>query len=114
MVLITGGTGFLGSYIIRELVEGGRQVRAIKRSKEPSTAGKVALILLSVIVAMTLVVGLVFLSCAISCNGGSGALSWIVLLGGTALIVFLLVVVIRRILGVKKKKIKDPQLKARE
>src|SRR3954464_4130273 len=32
MVLITGGTGFLGSYIIRELVERGYQVRAIKRN----------------------------------------------------------------------------------
>jgi len=30
--LITGGTGFLGSYIIRELVEQGYAVRAIRRS----------------------------------------------------------------------------------
>jgi dihydroflavonol-4-reductase len=32
MVLVTGGTGFLGSYIIRQLVEKGYSVRAIKRS----------------------------------------------------------------------------------
>jgi len=33
-VLITGGTGFLGSYIIRELVERGYAVRAIRRSNK--------------------------------------------------------------------------------
>lgn len=31
-VLITGGTGFLGAYIIKELVEKGHTVRAIRRS----------------------------------------------------------------------------------
>jgi dihydroflavonol-4-reductase len=32
MVLVTGGTGFLGSYIIKQLVEKGYPVRAIRRS----------------------------------------------------------------------------------
>ncbi|MGZ5248145.1 MAG: NAD-dependent epimerase/dehydratase family protein [Flavitalea sp.] len=32
MVVVTGGTGFLGAYIIRELVEKGYRVRALKRS----------------------------------------------------------------------------------
>jgi len=32
MVLVTGGTGFLGAYILRELVEKGYPVRAIRRS----------------------------------------------------------------------------------
>lgn len=32
MILITGGTGFLGSYIIKELVQKNYQVRAIRRS----------------------------------------------------------------------------------
>jgi dihydroflavonol-4-reductase len=32
MILVTGGTGFLGAYIIKELIEKGRQVRAIRRS----------------------------------------------------------------------------------
>ncbi|MEO7923723.1 MAG: NAD-dependent epimerase/dehydratase family protein [Chitinophagaceae bacterium] len=33
MVLVTGGSGFLGSYIIKLLVEKGHAVRAIRRSK---------------------------------------------------------------------------------
>jgi len=37
MILVTGGTGFLGSYIIKNLVEKGHSVRAIRRSaKLPS------------------------------------------------------------------------------
>lgn len=32
MVLVTGGTGFIGSYIIKNLVEKGHSVRAIRRS----------------------------------------------------------------------------------
>ena len=31
MVLVTGGTGFLGSYIIKELIAKNYQVRAIRR-----------------------------------------------------------------------------------
>lgn len=33
-ILVTGGTGFLGAYIIRELVQHGYSVRAIRRSKK--------------------------------------------------------------------------------
>jgi dihydroflavonol-4-reductase len=34
-VLVTGGTGFLGTYIIRQLIEKGFQVRAIRRNSPP-------------------------------------------------------------------------------
>ena len=34
MILVTGGTGFLGAYIIKELVQKGFAVRAIRRSKK--------------------------------------------------------------------------------
>ena len=34
MVLVTGGTGFLGSYIIKQLVEKGYAVRAIRRTNK--------------------------------------------------------------------------------
>ena len=41
MILVTGGTGFLGSYIIKQLVEEGYAVRAIRRStKLPSYISK--------------------------------------------------------------------------
>jgi nucleoside-diphosphate-sugar epimerase len=46
-ILITGGTGFLGAYIIQELVETGHSVRAIRRSNKlpffisPSLTGQV-------------------------------------------------------------------------
>src|SRR5690349_4849093 len=38
MILVTGGTGFLGAYIIKELIEKGHQVRALRRdtAKLPS------------------------------------------------------------------------------
>ncbi len=35
-ILVTGGTGFIGAYIIKELVEKGYAVRAIRHSKEPA------------------------------------------------------------------------------
>ena len=34
MVFVTGGTGFLGSYIIKELIEKGHEVRALRRSNK--------------------------------------------------------------------------------
>ena len=34
MVFVTGGTGFLGSYIIKELIEKGHKVRALRRSNK--------------------------------------------------------------------------------
>ena len=34
MIFITGGTGFLGAYIIKELIEKGYAVRAIRRTKK--------------------------------------------------------------------------------
>ena len=34
MILVTGGTGFLGSYIIKQLIEKGYAVRAIRRSNK--------------------------------------------------------------------------------
>lgn len=35
MILVTGGTGFLGSYLLRYLVKNGEDVRALKRPNSP-------------------------------------------------------------------------------
>ena len=82
------------------------QVRAIKSSGLPSE-GKAGLIILSVIAALFLLALVLGLACNLSCSG-SDAAAVVVGLGGTALIIFLLVVVIRSIKG-KKKKIKEPE-----
>ena len=72
------------------------QIKAIKQDKENSKSAKILLITLSVIIALGLLYGLAALSCSISCSG-SEALAIIVAIGGTVLIIFLLVRVIKRI-----------------
>lgn len=84
------------------------QVRAIKNADEPSKGGKIALIILSVLAALLLIYIVAALACTLSC-GGSDVLAVIVGVGGTALIAWLLIVVIRSITGKKKKKIKEPE-----
>ncbi len=79
------------------------QIRAIKKSKDTSKGGKVALIILSVIVAVGLIALVGSLACSLSCNGSDAAAA-IIGIGGTALVVFLLVIAIRAITGKKKKK----------
>ena len=84
------------------------QIRAIKKSDEPSKGGKVVLIILSVIVALGLIGLVASLACSLSCNG-SDAAAVIVGIGGAALVIFLLVVAIRAITGKKKKERKNPE-----
>jgi predicted membrane channel-forming protein YqfA (hemolysin III family) len=79
------------------------QVRAIKKSGSISKGGKVALIILSVIIALGLVGLVASLACSLSCNG-SDAAAVLVGVGGTALVIFLLVLVLRSIAGKKRKK----------
>lgn len=82
------------------------QVKAIRNSNEPSDGGKVALIILSVLIALLLIGLIASLACSISC-GGSEVFAVIVAVGGTGLVIFLLIRVIRSILGKKKRK-KEP------
>lgn len=81
------------------------QLRAIKNSKDPSDGGKAALIILSVVVALGLLYLVAALACNISCNGSEGA-AIVLAIGGTALVIFLLVIAIRAITG-RKKKVKE-------
>lgn len=73
-----------------------KQVKEIKASGEISPAGKVLLIILSVLVALGLLYVLAALSCSISCGGAEGLAIAVAVLG-TGLIIFLLVRLIRSI-----------------
>ncbi len=88
------------------------QIGAIKKDKDMSNGGKVALIVLSVVVALGLLYLVAALSCSLSCGGSEGA-AVLVMIGGAGLIVFLLVMAIRAILG-KKKKLKKTDIAPEE
>lgn len=79
------------------------QIRAIKKADDMSKGAKVALIILSVIVALGLLVAVAALACNISCSGGEGAAIVIFVLGAAA-IIFLLTVAIRSISGKRRKR----------
>jgi hypothetical protein len=78
------------------------QVRSIKKDNDLSKGSKTLLIILSVIAATGLVFLVAALSCSLSCNGSDAAAA-LVGVGGTALIIFLLVLAIRAINGKKRK-----------
>ncbi|MFZ9387554.1 MAG: hypothetical protein ACO25B_06705 [Chitinophagaceae bacterium] len=72
------------------------QVRAIKGTQDLSRKEQAGLIILSILVAAGLLYLVGALACTLSCNG-SDAAAVIVGVGGAALIIFLLFVVIRKI-----------------
>jgi len=78
------------------------QIRAIKKADDMATGAKVGLIILSVLVALGLLYLVAALACNLSCSGSAGAAT-AVMIGGAGLTVFLLIIVIRGILGRKKK-----------
>lgn len=80
-----------------------QQVKAIKRSSDLSNGEQALLIVVSILVALGLFLLVASLACSLSCNG-SGAAAVLVMLAGTGLIVFLLVLAIRGIQGKKKKR----------
>lgn len=84
------------------------QIKAIKHSKDTTKGEKTLLIVLSVIVAIALLIGLVGLSCSIAC-AGSETLALIVALGGTFLVIFFLIKVIKRINNPKAKPKPEPE-----
>ena len=83
------------------------QVKGIKRSTDLSKGEKTALIILSVLVALGLIYLVTALACNLSCNGAEGA-AILVGIGGTAVVIFLLVLAIRGITGKKKKPVEKP------
>lgn len=79
------------------------QINAIRKADDMSKGNKTALIILSVIVAVGLLILVASAACSLSCNGSDVAAA-IVGIGGTALVVWLLIMVIRKINGRAKKK----------
>lgn len=78
------------------------QIRDIKKSNGLTNGAKIGLIILSVLVAIGLIALVAALACDLSCSGSDAAAA-IVGIGGTALVIFLLVLVIRNINKKKKK-----------
>lgn len=72
------------------------QIKEIKHDKGTSSTEKTLLIILSILVALLLLGLLAGLACNLSCSG-SEALAAVVGIGGTVLIIFLLVLFIKRI-----------------
>ena len=72
------------------------QIKGIKKSKTTSDGGKIALIILSSLVAMGLLVLVASAACSLSCNGSDGA-AILVGVGGTVAIVLLFLLVLRSI-----------------
>jgi hypothetical protein len=81
-----------------------QQLKAIKKDKTTSEAGKVVLIILCVLLALVLAYGVAALSCSLSCSGSEGAAVVVALLGltGIILLTFFLIRAILR--GSKKEK----------
>lgn len=79
------------------------QIRSVKKAKDLSKGAKVALIFLSVLLAIGLLYAVAALACNLSCSG-SGAAAVFVALAGAAVVAILLVLAIRGILGKKRKK----------
>ena len=85
------------------------QVKAIKNADDMSDGGKVALIILCVLLALVLAYGVAALSCSLSCSGSEGAAVVVAILGAAG-IIFLTIVLIRGILR-KSKKSKSKEIK---
>lgn len=85
------------------------QIRAVKKAGDLSKGAKVALIILSVLVALGLLFLVAALACDLSC-GGSGFGAVLVALGGVGLTIFLFILALRAISGRKRqpKKTAEP------
>ena len=71
-----------------------QQLRDVKKAPELSGAGRTFLTILFVLLAVGVELGVLSLSCSLSCSGSEGA-ALIVGIGGTALVIFLAAIAIR-------------------
>lgn len=85
-----------------------KKLKQLRRAyKDTSTGGKVALIILAVVVALVLLYLVAALSCSIACSGAEGAAIVVGILGGGA-VIFFLIRVIRRIVNGPRNKPEKP------
>lgn len=78
------------------------QLSEIKKANDISKGGKLALLILCSLIAGTLLLLIVGWSCTLSCSGSDGA-ALLVGIGGTAAVVFLMILASRLIYGKRKK-----------
>lgn len=84
----------VSSHDKRKLIK--KQIRTINKTKDLSKTEKTILIILSILIASTLLMGVAVLSCSLSCSGMEG-LAALVGIGGITLIIILLLQVLKRI-----------------
>jgi len=72
------------------------QLKGIKNAGDLSKGEKVALTIVSILVALGLLYVVAGLACGLACNGADAA-AWLVLIGGTAVVALLLVIAMRAI-----------------
>lgn len=84
-----------------------QQIKAINQADDLSESQRGLLIVLSILLAALALAGIAALACNLSCSG-SDAAAIIVAVGGTALVIFLLVRAIRSINRKNKKQVDEP------
>lgn len=85
------------SFMVKHWKQVKKNYRLLRKTyKDSSKGGKVWLIALASLVAAALLIGVMSLSCNLSCSGNEGAAA-VVLILGVGLIVFLLIKIIQRI-----------------
>ena len=77
------------------------QLKGIRKSGDLSKGEKVALAILTVLLALGLMYVVAGLACGLACNGADAA-AWLVLIGGTAVVILLSVIAIRAIYSNRK------------
>jgi len=77
------------------------QLKGIRKSGDLSKGEKVALTIVSILLALGLLYVVAALACGLACNGADAA-AWLVLIGGTAVVALLLVIAMRAIYNNRK------------
>src|SRR5688500_4178191 len=77
------------------------QLKGIRKSGDLSKGEKAALTIVSILLALGLLYVVAALACGLACNGADAA-AWVVLIGGTAVVALILVIVMKAIYSNRK------------